>query len=106
MDMIKEIKLCLKNIIEYFKKFKKISKKDREKSIMLFIYLIFFDILLVFPYLLVREVILYFMTVYHFGNIPLVSNISFIAVQVCFIITTLIYFPRNFNKRIAKKYIN
>lgn len=106
MDMIKEMKLCIKNIKEYFKKFKKLGKKDREKSIMLIIYLIFFDTLLVFPYLLVREIILYFMTVYHFGDISLVSNISFIIVQVFFIITTLIYFPKNFNKRIAKKYIN
>lgn len=103
--MIKEFKKFISFLGYYLKTFKKLDRKTKEKSIMMILYLILFSILLKFPILLVREVILYFMTVYDLPNINMVAIITRIVVEVIYLFVLLIYFPKNFNQRVAKKYI-
>ena len=103
--MIKEIKKFISYLIYYFKHFKELDKKNKEKSIMLIIYLVVFTILLRFPIILIRESVLYFMTIYDMPNIKLVSLISRIVVEVIYLFVVLLYFPKNFNEKVAKKYL-
>ena len=103
--MIKEIKKFISYIGYYFKHFKELDKKSKEKSIMVILYLLFFTILLRFPIVLIRESILYFMTIYDMPNIKLVSLISRIVVEVIYLFIVLLYLPKNFNEKVAKKYL-
>ena len=103
--MIQEIKKFISYLIYYFKHFKELDKKNKEKSIMIILYLIVFTILLRFPIILIRESILYFMTIYEMPNIELVALISRIIVEVIYLLIVLLYFPKNFNEKVAKKYL-
>ena len=103
--MIEEIKKFISYIGYYFKHFKELDKKSKEKSIMVILYLLFFTILLRFPIVLIRESILYFMTIYDMPNIKLVSLISRIVVEVIYLFIVLLYLPKNFNEKVAKKYL-
>ncbi|MBO4245455.1 MAG: hypothetical protein J5892_01790 [Bacilli bacterium] len=99
---MKEIKKFFEYLNYYVKNFKDLDRKTKEKSILVIIYVIFFTILLKFPILLVRETILYFMTIYEIPNITMVDIISRIVVEVVYLIVVLVYFPKNFNKRLIK----
>ena len=103
--MIEEIKKFISYIGYYFKHFKELDKKSKEKSIMVTIYVVFFTILLRFPIVLIRESILYFMTIYEMPNIKLASLISRIVVEVIYLFVVLLYLPKNFNEKVAKKYL-
>ena len=103
--MIEEIKKFISYIGYYFKHFKELDKKSKEKSIMVILYLLLFTILLRFPIVLIRESILYFMTIYDMPNIKLVSLISRILVEVIYLFIVLLYLPKNFNEKVAKKYL-
>ena len=99
---MKEIKKFFEYLGYYIKNFKNLDRKTKEKSIIVIIYVIFFTILLRFPILLVRETILYFMTIYEMPNITTVELISRIVVEVVYFFVVIYYFPRSFNKRVMK----
>lgn len=101
---MKNIVNMFSNIKTYRNNFKSLTKKDKQKSIMTIAYIIFLSILLVFPILLVRELILYFMMIYELPNIDLVSLISSIGVALIYIITVLLYVPQSFNKKMKRYY--
>ncbi len=103
--MIKEIKKFVSYLIYYFKHFKELDKKDKEKSVMLIIYLVVFTILLRFPIVLIRESLLYFMTIYDMPNIKMAALISRIVVEVIYALVALSYFPKAFNEKVAKKHL-